>query len=166
MRDELLKEEFKGRLRGKISGLREVHLAVCRRMNSSFAFYVQNVSESAVPPPIRMLPRAPEFITGIVSHRGKVIPVLEIKEFAPVPEVGMEKVRMVIVADTLFVSGILINGYPFFITVSEDEIQSADAIFPRYVQFLKGVVRRDGDVIPIINVSEIFKVVRTRIERR
>lgn len=164
MREGIFKEEFTRRLKQKIIGLHEVHLAVCKRKSALFAFYVDDVYESIIPPPIRVLPKAHGFITGIISHRGRIVPVLEIKDFAPVPEVEIRKVRMVLIANSSFIAGILINGYPFFITVNEDELQNAGAIFPRHQEFLRGVVKRDGEVIPVINVSHIFKKVRLTIE--
>jgi purine-binding chemotaxis protein CheW len=160
-----IKSEIRHRLFKALGDEDEKYLIIARRKKSFFAVPFEYVREVIPPPPIKLLPLSPPFLKGIISHFGRIVPILEISEFIKIDEPEMRRVMTFLVSDGHYIAGILINEYPEF-----KKIEDEGEIFPVQTEseenlFLRGFVKEGESLLPILDVPLIFEEVRKRIKR-
>ncbi len=143
----------------------EKFLIIAKRKNSFFAVPFEYARGVIPPPPIKTLPLSPTFIKGIISHLGKIIPILEISEFIKTEKPEMKRILTFLISDGYYSAGIFINEYPVF-----RRIENEDELFPQEESsgesaFLSGFIKEKEVLIPILNPSSIFEEIRKRIKR-
>jgi len=160
-----IKSEIRKRLFKALGEEEEKYLVLAKRKKSFFAVPFEFVREVIPPPPIKTLPLSPPFLKGIISHLGRIIPILEISEFIKIDEPEMRRVMGFLISDGRYIAGILINEYPEFKKIEEEsEIFPAETPYKENT-FLKGFVKEKETLIPILDIPLIFEEIRRRIKR-
>jgi len=160
-----IKSEIRQRIFKALSEEDEKYLLIARRKKSFFAVPFEYVREVLPTPPVKILPLSPPFIKGIISRFGRMVPILEISEFIKVDQPEMRSVLTFLISDGYYSAGILINDYPEF-----KKIEDENEIFPVETEseenlFLRGFLKEKESLIPILNIPLIFEEVRKRIKR-
>jgi len=85
------------------------------------------------------VPRAPDFVDGIIRIRGKVIPVIDIKKrFGIEIKERSKKSRIIIINAGGLKAGIVVDGVSGIVSLPEGNIELPSALLSR-ASFLKGV---------------------------
>jgi len=110
---------------------------------------------------ITAIPRAPEFMKGIINLRGKIIPILDLRLKFQMPERTYDEQTCIIIVE------ILINEHKNFIGVVVDKVAEVVNIYgkdielpPRYGQeseddFLIGVGKVKDKVVMLLDIETI-----------
>jgi purine-binding chemotaxis protein CheW len=101
------------------------------------------------------LPCTPAFIPGIMNLRGQILPLLDIKKFFDLAEVGITDLHMVIIVHAGDVElGILADSIAGVLTIQTDVIQpSLPTLTGIRSKYLKGVT---DQLLVILDVSKIL----------
>lgn len=160
-----IKGEIRSRLFRALGEGDEKYLLIARRKKSAFAIEFECVRGVIPTPPLKTIPFSPPFIKGIISHMGRIIPILEISEFIKVEQPEMKRIMTFLISDGYYNFGIFINDYPYF-----KKIEDENEIFPVETRseenaFLKGFIKENEGLLPILNISIICEEIRKRIKR-
>ena len=123
-----------------------------------FGIAIDKVKEIIAVYEIVPLPRTPDFIEGIISLRGDIIPVVEMRaRFDMPPREGDEETRVIVLEMRDFVVGIQVDNVYEVLKLAEDAIEPP----PKFMAGLKGdyidgVAEAKGRLTIILNLDEIF----------
>lgn len=127
-----------------------------------FAVNVVNVLEVLEQQLITTVPKAPEFILGIINFRGQILPVINtrkkfnllvddesLKTFVIVFESTVDEEKQLVAATADAVNDV--------IEISPDEIKSLPELGLNYdARFINGVIRLDNKFILLLNSEKVF----------
>lgn len=104
------------------------------------------------------VPRAPEFVEGIINLRGRVIPVLDLRR-----QFGLEKrppeptQRIVIVEAEGDSTGVVVDTVSSVIQVSEEAVETpSDMIVGPDVGYIQGIAKIDKDLVVLLDLGAIL----------
>lgn len=123
-----------------------------------FGIAIDKVKEIIADYEIVPLPRTPDFIEGIISLRGDIIPVVEMRaRFDMPPREVDEEIRVIVLEMKDFVVGIQVDNVYEVLKLTEDVIEPP----PKFMAGLKGdyidgVAEAKGRLTIILNLDEIF----------
>ncbi|MCX5717329.1 MAG: chemotaxis protein CheW [Nitrospirae bacterium] len=127
-----------------------------------FAFRISEVGEILTPQQITMVPKAPDYILGITSVRGKVMPVLDLKKRLSIKDNGASsKVRKKILTlkGPKGRIGTMIDRVNGVIRIDESDIVEPPAhLSESELMFVEGVVLYNGRFISVIRLEEAVDI--------
>ncbi|MBI3377414.1 MAG: chemotaxis protein CheW [Nitrospirae bacterium] len=143
-----------------ISGI--IELLTFQLAAEEFAFRISEVEEILTPQQITMVPKAPDYILGITSVRGKVMPVLDLKKRLSIKDNGASgKVRKKILTlkGPKGRIGIMIDRINGVIRIDESDIAEPPAhLSESDLMFVGGVVLYNGRFISVLRLEEAVDI--------
>lgn len=104
------------------------------------------------------IPKAPEFVEGMISLRGEIIPIVEMRKRFEMPqrEEG-EETRVIVLEMKNLSVGIQVDKVHEVLKLAESDVGPPPKLVAGLdAYYLKGVAERDGKLTIILNVEEIF----------
>lgn len=127
---------------------------------SEYAIPISNVQEIIPMPVPTRLPQVPEFIEGIISLRGKIIPIIDLKKkFALGGITGGQDRRGIIIDMEGQIISIVVDEVNEVLKLSADRIETPPAVLSGITaEYLTGVGKLENRLLIIVNVNKIFSV--------
>ncbi|MBP2315632.1 chemotaxis protein CheW [Azospirillum soli] len=97
------------------------------------------------------LPNAPDFVRGVVTLRGAVLPVIDQRRLLRLPEVatgGGERARVVVIAAGEALAGLLVDGMAGIVRVPESRIETAPVVSQAQHRLIRRVATLDDPGAP------------------
>ncbi len=146
-----------------VSGIRETALYLTFQLEDElFALDVSQVREVLDLSPITKVPRAPDFMRGVINVRGSVVPVVDLrKKFGlPMAEATVDT-RIVIMetglGDKTTVLGAVADSVNDVVELEPSQIEEAPSLGERWrSEFIKGIGKRDDRFIILLDVDRVF----------
>ncbi|HLK37442.1 MAG TPA: chemotaxis protein CheW [Polyangiaceae bacterium] len=109
----------------------------------SFAVEVAHLAEILKPPPITEVPRAPRTILGVISVRGKLVTVLDLRRRFRLPDASIDRRTRILLADvgTGEQVGLLVDEVQQVWRLAGDEIESPQALGGEQSAHIAGIGR-------------------------
>lgn len=104
------------------------------------------------------VPRAPEFVEGIINLRGRVIPVLDLrKHFGFEQKKGDPNQRIVLVEAGSESVGVIVDAVSSVLRIAEDSVEPAAAVIvgPE-VEYIQGIAKVDDGLIVLLDLTRII----------
>ena len=136
----------------------EIQLA-CFRIGSEFyGLDILRIREVIRPQKLTPVPKAPEFVEGVINLRGAVIPIVDLrKRFGASAESGGKKIRIIICVLAGKILGLVVDEVAEVRRYSRQEIQPAPQFLKgRGAEFFLGVCRRGDDLVMIVDLERIL----------
>jgi purine-binding chemotaxis protein CheW len=145
------------------AGGQVTELLVFSLSNELYAFNITDVQEVLRPQRVDRVPRTKDFIAGVTSMRGKIIPVIDLKKRLRTVdgEPGKSSNIVILKGTGRGLIGILVDRTIDVLRVPPEEIMKPPSnLEDSEARFLEGVVSRDDKFISIIQPDELldFKV--------
>ncbi len=134
-----------------------VELLTFALAREEYAFRVEDLQEIVRPQRITRIPKSEEYLLGITSLRGKIIPVIDLKKMLSLEGNGEEnaKQKIAIVKGPKGPIGALIDRVVGVIRPSVSQIVESPAHLPETeVKYIEGVAVVEGKFISIIRIAE------------
>jgi chemotaxis signal transduction protein len=133
-----------------------------RLANESYAISILYIKEIIKLPLITAVPRTESVILGILSLRGMVVPLIDLRlrlGLTAAPTTRKSRVLIVQHADDLI--GLLVDEVQNVIRLSEDQIEGAPSVFGRMEgDNILGVGRSEGEMYTLLNLASVTQVER------
>src|SRR5262245_47537779 len=109
--------------------LREVQLVVFELRGERYAANIECVHEIIRPQEITRVPRAPEFVEGVINLRGRIVPVANLNRRFGFPEQPVTRTTRIVVMDVAGTTiGMVVDAVAEVSRVSVDAIEPAGPI--------------------------------------
>ncbi|MBN2161681.1 MAG: chemotaxis protein CheW [Pontiellaceae bacterium] len=128
----------------------------------TFAVEVHRVREVLDPTKVTKIPRAPDFLLGIINVRGNVIPVVDLHKKLGMPHsnVGNDSRIVVLEADLdgeITTLGALADAVREVTDLNGADIEPAPKIGSRWKsEFIEGIGKLGEDFVILLNIDRVF----------
>lgn len=128
-----------------------------RLAGEDFAIPIEHIREIIKPPPITPVPRVPPVILGVLSLRGTVVPILDLRRRLNLPDGPRERRnRVLIVRIEEEPIGFLVDEVRHVIRFRPDQIEPPPAVFGRgESEHLLGVGRHEGEMYTLLQIGSL-----------
>ena len=135
----------------------EIQLACFRIGEEFYALDILRIREVIRPQKLTPVPRAPEFVEGVINLRGAVIPVVDLRKRFEAGRTNSSKTRVIICVLTGKLLGLIVDEVAEVRRYSRQEIQPAPQFLKgRGAEFFLGVCRRGDDLVMIVDLERIL----------
>ncbi len=121
------------------------------------------VDISAVREIIRMqeitrVPRAPEFIEGVINLRGKVIPVVDLRKRFSMPKIERADEHRIVVVDVDGQDiGMVVDAVTEVSRIPSSSIESPSSVITTDdSEYLTGIVKTDDKLIILLDIAKVI----------
>lgn len=136
----------------------ELQLVVFKIGNEEYGVDIAEVQEINRMIEITKIPRAPEFVEGVINLRGKVIPVIDLRK-----RFGMDKKeydknsRIIVVEIDEKLVGMIVDAVTEVLRITSDNIEPPPPIIAGIgSEYLKGVGKLDDRMLILLDLSKVF----------
>ncbi|MGC2423688.1 MAG: chemotaxis protein CheW [Nitrospirota bacterium] len=137
-----------------------VQLAVFRAGQGEYGVDIMKIMEIIRPQKLTSVPKAPEFIEGIINLRGNVVPVIDVRKrlgvnSAPVGGSSRDKVLILLVDGKML--GAVVDGVKEIMYMDLGEIEETpEAVKGPEAQFLQGVGKAGDRLIMVLDPEKLL----------
>jgi purine-binding chemotaxis protein CheW len=125
-----------------------------------YGINIMDIKEIIKPREVTEVPRAPVFVSGILSLRGTIIPIIDMRVrlgLARAEPTGRE--RVVVIKNKNSFSGLLVDEVIQVVQVQLDAVEAAPAVLDGIDRdFISGLGRSGGRLIIILNLENIADI--------
>ena len=131
------------------------HLAIFLLDREEYGVDVRQVQEIRRVGEITAVPRALEFVRGVVNLRGRILPVLDFKRKLGLGEVVLERAtRIVVVRVRERVLGLLVDGASQVLKVPVSRIEPPpEEVVDRGGDYIRGVAKLDDRLVILVDLE-------------
>ena len=128
--------------------------------SEDYALDISMIREILKPREITEIPRVPEFLLGIISLRGNIIPIFDLKRRLGLGVATIDQdSRIIVCQEGDRLAGLLIDRITQVTTIQEEGIEPPPAIFSgRDRALLDGVGRVQGNVLILLNIANVLTI--------
>jgi purine-binding chemotaxis protein CheW len=138
-----------------MNGEDELKLVVFKLGEEEYAAEVSQVREIIKLERITRLPRAPEFVEGIINLRGQLTTVISLRKLFDLPQEETPNARIVVL-DQEEPTGIIVDSVTEVLSLTKEEVDKPKRVFGVDTRFIKGVGKRDDRLIIILDLDKIL----------
>lgn len=143
------------------SGEQEEQLVIFKLGEEEFAAGIADVQEIIRVPDIVAVPRAPQFVEGVINLRGTIIPVIDLRKRFEMEEKSRdEHTKVVVVEMDGLLTGLIVDSVQEVLKVSRQVIETAPDLLTASVdsRFVRGIAKaKEGErLIIVLNVKEVL----------
>lgn len=134
---------------------------LCFRVSDEiYGINIMDIKEIIKPREVTEVPRAPVFVSGVLSLRGTIIPIIDMRvrlALAHKEQTGKE--RIVVIKNNNSLSGLLVDEVTQVVQVQLDAVEAAPTVLEGIDRdFISGLGRSDGQLIIILNLESIADI--------
>ncbi|RMF17766.1 MAG: hypothetical protein D6761_03715 [Candidatus Dadabacteria bacterium] len=130
-----------------------------RLAHELFCLELDRISEIIKPRQITPVPRTPDWLLGIVSLRGTMIPVVDTATRLKVRSAPVSTRRIIIIEHENELCGLLVDEVQNVEIISPDAIEPLPtALADRAGQFLEGLMRLEDHLIALIDIEATLQM--------
>jgi purine-binding chemotaxis protein CheW len=134
---------------------------LCFRVSDEiYGINIMDIKEIIKPREVTEVPRAPLFVSGVLSLRGTIIPIIDMRiRLGLAREEPTGKERIVVIKSNNSFSGLLVDEVIKVVQVQQDDVEAAPTILDGIDRdFISGLGRSDGRFIIILNLENIADI--------
>lgn len=109
--------------------------------------------------PITRVPKAPNFVEGVINLRGEIVPVIDLKKRFDLPSgETTDNTRIIIVSVDDITVGMIVDSATEVVQLTQDAIEPAPPITGSIdSNYLDGVGKIEGRLLILLNVAKLLK---------
>lgn len=134
---------------------------LCFRVSDEiYGINIMDIKEIIKPREVTEVPRAPEFVSGVLSLRGTIIPIIDMRiRLGLAHEEQTGKERIIVIKNENSFSGLLVDEVIQVVQIPQDAVESAPTVLDGIDRdFVSGIGRSDGRLIIILNLEKISDI--------
>ena len=128
----------------------------------TYAVQLAHVAEIRRPPPITEVPRAPATVLGVISVRGRLVTVLDLRRRFSLPEAPIDRKTRVLLADAGGgeLIGLLVDEVQQVWRLSAEEIEPSSVLGGEQAAHIAGIGRpahTQGSILILLDLRPILE---------
>ncbi len=134
---------------------------LCFRVSDeTYGINIMDIKEIIKPREVTEVPRAPAFVSGVISLRGTIIPIIDMRfRLGLTREEPTGKERIVVIKNNNSFSGLMVDEVIQVVQVQLDAVEAAPTVLDGIDRdFVSGLGRSDGRLIIILNLENIADI--------
>lgn len=134
---------------------------LCFRVSDeTYGINIMDIKEIIKPREVTEVPRAPAFVSGVISLRGTIIPIIDMRERLGLQrETVTGKERVIVVRHGESFSGLLVDEIIQVVKIALECLESAPAVLEGIDRdFVNGIGRANGRMIILLNLENVADI--------
>ena len=128
----------------------------------TYAVEIANVAEILRPPPMTEVPRAPDTVLGVISVRGKLVTVVDLRRRFHLPAAPIDRRTRILLVDvgTGEQLGLLVDDVQQVWRLAGDEVESASILGGEQAAHVAGIGRpatSEGAMLILLDLAPIVE---------
>jgi purine-binding chemotaxis protein CheW len=127
----------------------------------TYAVAIELVAEILRPLPITEVPRAPETVLGVISVRGKLVTVIDLRRRFNLPAATLDRRSRILLADTKNEQiGVLVDDVQQVWRLASEEIEPANVLGGEQAAHISGIGRpaeSEGTVLILLELKTVLE---------
>jgi purine-binding chemotaxis protein CheW len=143
----------------KTQGAKETQLVIFRLAGEEFGLDISQVREIIRMQDVTPMPKAPDFIEGVINLRGQIVAVMDLaKRFGLKAAARTEKTRIVVTEVKDNTVGLVVDEVPEVLRISEADVEATPEMIESQIhaEFIRGVGKLANRLIILLNVDKIL----------
>ena len=134
------------------------HLATFFLAGEEYGVEVRQVQEIRRVTEITSVPRAPEFMRGVINLRGRILPVLDLRRRLGLGEVANDRAaRIVVVRIKERLLGLLVDGASQVLKVKVSQVEPPpEEVLQQGGDYIRGVAKLDDRLIILVDLERLL----------
>ncbi|WP_406670358.1 chemotaxis protein CheW [Methanolobus sp. ZRKC4] len=136
-----------------------LQLVICQLSKEEYGIPISNVKEIIRIPNIIKIPRAPDYVEGIINLRSNVLPVINLAtRFNLSHEEINNQSRVVVVEIGDIVTGMIVDAVTEVLRIPVGNIESAPEIITSKIseKYIEGVGKIDERLLILLDINKVF----------
>ncbi len=134
-----------------------------RILGGRYAFEAPLVTEVVRLGPLTRLPAAPSFLPGVFTHRGEVLPVLDIGQLVGQGPIAIRaSTRAAVVHCGPWKVAVISDGLEGLVLIPHRQLEPPPAESTGMAEFLSGVARDRSGTIAVLDLPRLVEAARSR----
>lgn len=136
----------------------EQALVVFQLGEEEYALDVERVREVVKVDRITRVPGAPAYVRGIINLRGRVVPVIDLRERLGLNAAPSERPRIMVVEDGAALVGMLVDRASEVLRLRPGQVQPPDEILQEgdSSRFVEAVANLEGRLVVVLRPGELL----------
>ena len=136
----------------------EEQVVVFEIAGESYGVDIARVQEIIRPPAITAVPRAPEYVEGVVNLRGRVIPVINLRNRFGLPDTERDRSSRIVVLEISGQTiGVAVDAVSEVLRVPQDVIEAPGATLTGpQTAHLRGIAKLDERVVILLDLDRLI----------
>lgn len=134
---------------------------LCFRVSDEiYGINIMDIKEIIKPREVTEVPRAPLFVSGVLSLRGTIIPILDMRiRLGMLRDLSTGKERVIVIKNNNSFSGLLVDEVIQVVQIQIDSIEPAPTVLDGIDRdFVSGIGRSEGRLVIILNLENISNI--------
>ncbi|OGU17325.1 MAG: hypothetical protein A2076_00980 [Geobacteraceae bacterium GWC2_53_11] len=134
---------------------------LCVRVSDEvYGINIMDIKEIIKPREVTEVPRAPDFVSGVLSLRGTIIPIIDMRiRLGLAHDEPTGKERIVVIKNSNSFSGLLVDEVIQVVQVLQSAVEAAPTVLDGIDRdFVSGIGRSDNRLIIILNLENIADI--------
>jgi purine-binding chemotaxis protein CheW len=107
--------------------------------------------------PITRVPRTPSFVRGVINLRGKVIPIIDLRERFGMPHEGAEEQCIIVVQVHGIQLGVVVDKVSEVLSIADGEIEPTPSFgVDVSTEYLLGLAKGEGRVRLLLDIDRVL----------
>jgi purine-binding chemotaxis protein CheW len=128
----------------------------------TYAVQIAHVAEILRPPPVTEVPRAPSNVVGVISVRGKLVTVIDLRRRFRLPEAPLDRKARILLADVGAGEqiGLLVDEVQQVWRLAVEEIEPANVLGGEQPAHIAGIGRpggAEGAILILLDLRPILE---------
>lgn len=138
--------------------MEEIQIVAFRLNNEEYGVNILNVQEIIRPTEITRVPKAPEYLTGVINLRGNVIPVMNLrKRFGLEGELQNDPNTRIIILNLRDINiGVFVDSVSEVLRLPGEEIEEPALIETLDDKFVQAVGKYNERLIILLDINELL----------
>lgn len=120
---------------------------------------IQYITEIIGVQPITIVPKVPHYIKGVINIRGKVVPVINIRDKIALPEIEYDAKTCIIVVDVADITvGLIVDRVREVVTINPNDICStAEYKSINQNNYIESIIENGGEIKQLLNIHKLIE---------
>ena len=124
----------------------------------AYAVPIAHIAEILKPLPITPVPRAPRVVIGVMTVRGRLVTVIDLRRRLRLPEADVDHRTRILITDTGDERiGLLVDEVMQVHRLAESEIEPRDVLGGDPQPYLAGIGRPEGALLTLLDLRPILE---------
>lgn len=124
-----------------------------------YALYIHKVREIHPMTEIRKVPKAPQFVEGVINVRGQIVPIIDLrKRFDMAANESRHTAKILIVELDKNLVGMIVDNVSEVMRFYLDEIEKTPPMFSGNIdsQYIQGVAKLNDKLIILLDIEKLL----------
>ena len=138
----------------------ELQIVVCELADEHYGLDIAKVYEIIRHQPITPVPRSPSFVKGVINLRGRIIPVVDLRERFGMPAAEPTKETRIVVAESAATRvGLIVDSVSEVLILPSEAVEATPEVAAGAdAEYLRGIAKLGDRLVLLLELGGLFGI--------